>query len=64
MRDAEVYADGYYVGIVDDFDGVLQQLNLEAGAHHIEIRIPNAAPIAFDVNVLPGQTITYRADPR
>ncbi len=63
-RDAQVFADGYYVGIVDDFDGTYQHLNLEAGAHKIEIRTPNAPPIAFDVNVLPGRTITYRADPR
>ena len=28
QRDAEVYADGYFVGNVDSFDGALQQLNL------------------------------------
>src|SRR5206468_2503108 len=60
-RDAEVFADGYYVGIVDDFDGVFQHLNLEAGPHRIEIRAPGLAPIAFDVLVEPGRTITYRA---
>jgi hypothetical protein len=63
-RDAEVFADGYYVGIVDDFDGVFQHLNLEAGAHHIEIRPPGHAPVAFDVRVDPDQTITYHADLR
>src|SRR5206468_6187839 len=30
---AQVFADGYYVGIVDDFDGPFQHLNLTAGAH-------------------------------
>jgi hypothetical protein len=60
-RDAEVFADGYYVGIVDDFDGVFQHLNLEAGPHRIEIRAPGLQPIAFDVRVEPGETITYRA---
>ncbi len=60
-RDAQVYADGYYVGIVDNFDGALQHLNLEAGPHKIEIRVPNQPPIAFEVNVRPGETITYRA---
>jgi len=63
-RDAQVFADGYYVGIVDDFNGTFQHLNLEAGAHRIEIRSPNAPPITFDVNVIPGRTITYRADSR
>jgi hypothetical protein len=61
-RDAAVYADGYYVGTVDDFDGTFQHLNLEAGAHHIEIGPQGQAQIAFDVNIRPGQTITYRAN--
>ncbi len=60
-RDAEVYADGYYVGIVDDFDGVFQHLDLPAGPHKIEIRAQGRPPIAFDVRALPGDTITYRA---
>ena len=61
-RDAAVYADGYYVGTVDDFDGTFQRLSLEAGAHQIEIRPQGGQPIAFDVNIRPGQTITYRAN--
>jgi hypothetical protein len=60
-RDAQVFADGYYVGIVNDFDGVFQHMNLEAGPHHIEIDIPGAEPIAFDVLVRPGETTTFRA---
>jgi hypothetical protein len=61
-RDAAVYTDGYYVGVVNDFDGTFQHLNLEEGPHRIEIRAPGYPPIEFDVNVQPGQTITYRAD--
>jgi hypothetical protein len=61
-RDAQVFADGYYVGIVDDFDGVFQHVNLQAGPHHIEIQEPGLQPIAFDVMVQPGQTVTFRAD--
>jgi hypothetical protein len=63
-RDAQVFADGYYVGVVDDFDGTFQHLNLEAGPHRIEIRTPNAPAITFDVNVEPGRTITYRTGAR
>ncbi|HWF83665.1 MAG TPA: hypothetical protein VG222_02415 [Vicinamibacterales bacterium] len=63
-RDAQVFADGYYVGIVDDFNGTFQHLNLRAGPHRIEIRSPNAPPLTFDVNVEPGRTITYRAGAR
>lgn len=61
-RDAAVYIDGYYVGIVNDFDGVFQHLDLEPGPHQIEIRVPGFAATAVDVNVRPGRTITYRPD--
>ena len=60
-KHAQVFADGYYAGNVDDFDGVFQHLDLEAGEHHIEIRPEGQQPIAFDVNVQPGETITYHA---
>ena len=64
QRDAEVFVDGYFVGTVDDFDGVLQQANLEAGPHRVEIRDRGYETITFDVNVEPGRTITYRASMR
>jgi hypothetical protein len=63
-RDAEVFVDGYYAGVVDDYDGVFQHLNLEAGAHHIEIEAEGYPPIAFDVRIEPGRTIEYHANLR
>ena len=60
-RYARVFADGYYVGLVNDFDGVFQHLNLEAGQHRIEIENEGYGAIGFDVYIRPGQTITYRA---
>jgi hypothetical protein len=60
-RDAQVFVDGYYVGVVDDFDGSFKHLNLEAGVHRIELRIAGGQPMQFEVNVQPGQTITYHA---
>jgi hypothetical protein len=60
-RDARVFADGYYVGIVNDFDGIFQHMNLEAGPHHIEIDLGYDG-LAFDVYVRPGETTTLRAD--
>jgi hypothetical protein len=61
-REAPVYVDGYYVGVVNDFDGTYQHINLTPGVHKIEIRPNGAPPISFDVQIQPGQTITYRAD--
>ncbi len=36
-RDADVYVDNYYVGRVDDFDGVFQRLDLPPGEHEISV---------------------------
>jgi len=61
-RDARVFADGYYVGIVNDFDGIFQHMNLEAGPHHIEIEMGGSNAIEFNVYVRPGETTTFRGD--
>jgi hypothetical protein len=58
----QVYVDGYYVGEVDSYDGVFQKLNLEAGAHRIEIRADGFTTEQFEVMVIPGETITYKGD--
>ena len=60
-KNAQVYVDGSYVGVVDEFDGTFQQMNLQAGAHHIEIRAQGFETLSFDVQTQPGQTINYRA---
>jgi hypothetical protein len=62
-RNAEVYVDGAYAGIVDDYDGVFQRLDLEPGSHEIEIR-SQGRPLTYDVNVTPGQTVTLHGNVR
>jgi hypothetical protein len=34
-KDAEVYVDGFFVGHVDNFDGIFQKLRLPAGRHQV-----------------------------
>jgi hypothetical protein len=60
--DAEVYVDGYYAGMVDEFDGTYQSLQLEEGEYHIEIIAAGYETVAFDVRIQPGRTINYRGD--
>ena len=60
-KDAQVFADGYYAGTVDDFNGTFQHLDLPAGPHHVEVREQGQAPAQVDVNIVPGETITYHA---
>jgi hypothetical protein len=57
-RDAQVFVDGYYAGLVDDFDGTFQSLRLEHGGHKIEIHMPGFEDLELDVHVQPGRTIT------
>lgn len=60
----QVYVDGYYVGEVDSFDGVFQKLQIEAGAHRIEVRAPGFETVQFEVMVTPGETVTYKGELR
>jgi len=60
QRDAEVYIDGYYAGVIDDFDGVLQGLRLEPGNYQVQVALPGFEPLEFDVQITPGRTTTYR----
>ena len=60
-KEAQVFADGYYAGTVEDFNGTFQHLDLEAGPHHIEIRMGGQPVQQVDVNIVPGETMTYHA---
>ncbi len=61
-RDAEVYVDGYYAGVVDDFDGIFQRLHLDSGPHRIEVRAPGYEPLVFEVRITPDHTTTYQGE--
>ena len=37
-KDAQVFVDGNYAGIVDDYNGAFQSLDLAPGPHEIEVR--------------------------
>ena len=57
---AQVFVDGAYAGIVDDFDGHFQHLDLTPGAHRIEIRAPGYEPLVFDTAIQPNHTTHYK----
>lgn len=61
-REAEVYVDGYFVGVVDDFDGIFQRLHVESGPHRIEVRANGYEPLTFDVRITPEHTTTYTGE--
>jgi hypothetical protein len=59
-KDAQVYVDGHYAGVVDDFDGIFQQLTLHPGPHLIEIRKTGYRSLVVEINLYWGQSATYR----
>jgi hypothetical protein len=61
-RDAEVYVDGYYVGKVDEFDGMFQRLHIEPGPHRIEVRAAGFETLEFEVKISPEHTTTYQGE--
>jgi hypothetical protein len=63
-RNASVYVDGYYAGIVDDFDGSSQRLALEVGPHKVEVAAEGGEAQVFDVYVDQEKTVELHADLR
>jgi hypothetical protein len=61
-RDGQVFVDGLYVGVVNDFDGVFQRLHLDPGPHRIEVRADGYETLTLDVQIRPDQTIKYEGD--
>ena len=57
---AEVYVDGVYAGVVENFTGYYRHLDLVAGPHMISIFASDYDPLFFEVVVSPGQTTTFR----
>jgi hypothetical protein len=60
--EAQVYVDGYYVGVIDSFDGVFQRLGIESGAHRVELRAEGYETVSFEVFITPGETVTYKGE--
>jgi hypothetical protein len=59
--EAEVYVDGYLAGIVDEFDGFFQRLNLTPGAHDIVIYREGHRTIREKLYLSPGASYKIRS---
>ena len=57
---AKVYVDGTLMGIVDDFDGLSNHLELSAGQHALELRADGYETYSGTINVQVGKTMTER----
>jgi hypothetical protein len=59
---AEVYVDGYYAGIVDDFDGVFQRLHVTPGGHEITLRLDGFRTWSAEIYAAPQSTVKLHQD--
>jgi hypothetical protein len=59
-RDAAVYVDGFYAGVVDDFDGFFQRLPLVSGEHTIALFLDGFGTITRRVYLSPGSDLSIR----
>jgi hypothetical protein len=57
---AQVYVDGALAGTVDEFNGLNEHLDLEAGTHELELRAAGFQTYQKQINVSVGKTMTER----
>jgi PEGA domain-containing protein len=57
---AQVFVDGYYAGIPDDFSVVHGGGVVEGGQHRIEVSAPGYESLSIDVRIAANQSVTYR----
>jgi hypothetical protein len=55
-RETEVFVDGYFAGVVDDFDGFSQRLRLEPGEHEVTLFLEGHRPLTRRMLFTVGQT--------
>jgi hypothetical protein len=59
---AKVYIDNALVGLVDEFNGLSDHLEIERGRHVIEIRADGYKTFSEEINVKAGSTLTVRGN--
>jgi hypothetical protein len=59
-REAEVYIDGFYAGIVDDFDGTFQRLRARPGEHEIVLYLDGFRTVRQRVLLTPNNTVKVK----
>jgi hypothetical protein len=57
---AQVYVDGVFSGVVDDFNASSDPMLLAPGTHYIEIRLAGYRTATFDVTIASGEVTPYQ----
>jgi hypothetical protein len=59
-KDARVYVDDYYLGIVDDFDGMFQKLHVPPGDRELVLYKPGFRTVKQTIRLRPRQDAKIR----
>jgi hypothetical protein len=59
-KQAEVYVDGYYAGVADDFDGVFQRLHTSPGGHALTLHLEGYRTVTRSIYVRPDSTVKLK----
>ena len=59
-REAEVFVDGSFAGMVDDFDGVFERLDVEPGNHEVQLYLAGYRQFQQRIYVQPGKTFSIK----
>jgi hypothetical protein len=58
-KEAAVYVDGYFAGVVDDFDGVFQRLYTAPGGHEVTVYLEGYRTYSQRVYLAPDRTFKF-----
>ena len=59
---AQVFVDGFYLGLAEEFGLRGRAVDLSAGAHYIELRASGYQLLSFSVMIRPNEILRYRGD--
>ena len=59
-KDAQVFVDGYYAGVADNFDGAFQELHVAPGGHVISVYLNGYRTLTRSIYAEPNKTVTFK----
>jgi len=62
VSEAKVYVDGALAGVVNEFDGLKDHLELQTGQHSVELRAEGYTTVSADVVISKDKTKTVRLE--
>lgn len=63
-KTTEVWVDGKFRGIVDDFDGRPEKLRIRGGDHRLKLVTPDGTVIQRGIHITPGTEVKVKLDLR